>query len=98
MAATTQSVQELRDLLRAQMEVDSTGGSVIPRKVIFSAKTLPAELLSGKAKDWALKINSLTNLYYFSTVILGKNRFQTSSDPVKNQSNVRNALKPGDRS
>src|SRR6185312_9270449 len=70
--------QKLKDTLQmlADLEHSETGATVVPRKEILNYKLLPAHTLTGAPKKLAYKINSLIDLYYFSTVILGKTRFQ----------------------
>jgi hypothetical protein len=75
---SNQTGTALKDMLSAmaQMEQSSTGATVVPRKEILNYVILPASTLSGEQKRWAYRHNSLVDLYYFSTVMLKKTRFQ----------------------
>jgi hypothetical protein len=74
------TVREVKDILSAmkQLEYESNelGATIVPRKEILNFKLLPAHLLTGEKKQVAYRINSLIDLYYFSTVVLKKDRLQ----------------------
>jgi hypothetical protein len=57
-------------------DVSDIGATVVPRSEILNYKLFPAHRLQGTAKKLAYKVNSLIDLYYFSTTVLKKSRFQ----------------------
>jgi hypothetical protein len=63
---------------------DEIGGLYIPTRLSNSWKLIPTSKLKNEDKKLALRLNCLSNLYYFATVCLGKDRFQRSADPAKN--------------
>jgi hypothetical protein len=78
-ASTTRS---LRDALIAamafKMERSELGALQVPRAEILNYKLIPTDVLvKPDDKREAFKINSLIDLYYFSTITLGKYRLQT---------------------
>lgn len=75
---SNQVTQGMRAAMRAALGFDLSelGATVVPRNEILNYKLFPAHLLTGEAKKLAYKVNSLVDLYYFSTTILKKNRFQ----------------------
>lgn len=75
---TGQVKTQIKDALSAMasLEYSSTGATVVPRSTILNYKLIPASTLKGHSKQLAYKINSLIDLYYFSTAVLGKTRFQ----------------------
>lgn len=88
MFATAQQEQQLRDSLRAQRALDALhygelGESYVPRTTILNYNLLDPSVLPLELKALAYRANSLMDLYYFSTVVLGKNRF--SKNPIKAQ-------------
>lgn len=76
--SSNQPVRELKDILPAlaQLEKDELGATIVPRKEILNFKLIPAHTLSGEPKKLAYRINSLNDLYYFSTVVMKKERIQ----------------------
>src|SRR5208282_2007774 len=77
-APSNQVIRDIKDaaFLLSQMELSELGATVVPRTTIFNYKLIPAHLLVGEAKREAHKVNSLIDLYYFSTVVLKKNQIQ----------------------
>lgn len=84
-APAAQTVRQLKDAAQsnesllsqmAKMEYSSLGATQVPRSEILNFKLIPAHLLAGAAKQEAYRINSLLDLYFFSSVILGKTRLQ----------------------
>ena len=75
---SAQTVQAARSALGRALGMDTSelGASVVPRTEILNYKLIPAHSLTGEAKKLAYKVNSLVDLYYFSTVVLNKTRFQ----------------------
>ena len=60
-----------------EFDRNEIGATMVPRKEILSYKLLPVQLIQGvEAKRAAYKINSLLDLYFFSTVTLNKTRIQ----------------------
>lgn len=81
----TQLERELRDAKAStSLEVGALGETYVPRSTVLGYNLIPTAALTGAAKRVAFKMNGLMDLYYFSTVILGKNRFSRSTDKAKN--------------
>src|SRR6266852_6036769 len=58
-------------------EEDELGGKRIPRKIITSWKLIPTlGIQDQKHKGSAMRLNSLSNLFYFAVQILHKSKFQ----------------------
>jgi hypothetical protein len=77
------AVKELRATLGAlqcQMDKNEDGAYSIPRTQILNYKLIPVATLNGTVKQMAHKVNSLVDMYYFSTVTLGRHRFQKGPD------------------
>jgi hypothetical protein len=79
----SQIEQSIRDALRS-LEIGETGDTYVPRSTILGYNLIPTETLPQNAKKAAYRANALMDLYYFSTVILGKNRFSKNPDKAKN--------------
>jgi hypothetical protein len=84
--SSTQSEQQIRDALRAQqtldhLEIGELGETLVPRSTILNYHLIDPSLLPEAAKPLAYRANSLMDLYYFATVVLGKRRF--SKNPIK---------------
>lgn len=75
-SSTISSIRSSLGSLANGMQVSKGGASYIPREEILNYKLIPASGLTGAAKTLAYKVNSLIDLYYFSTVILHKTKFQ----------------------
>ncbi len=78
-------VRDIKNTLAAAaqggFEKNEIGASVVPRKEILSYKLLPVQLIQGvEAKKAAYKINSLLDLFFFITVVLGKDRIPVESN------------------
>lgn len=91
---TNPQVERLvRDALQA-LEVGELGDTVVPRSIILGYNLIPTEALpaipfSGSRwwespKHIAYRMNALMDLYYLSTVVLGKKRFSKNPDKRKN--------------
>jgi len=82
--------QQIRDAIRAAraagqfMEADELGVARVPRNVILNYNLLDPALFPPSAKAIAYRANALMDLYYFSTVVLGKNRLSKNPDKTKN--------------
>lgn len=76
----TKTLKDTLAALQCQMELTKDGSYSIPRAEILNFKLLPVGVLSGAAKALAHKVNSLNDMYYFSTVTLGRTRFQSGPD------------------
>jgi hypothetical protein len=76
----------LEDVMKQESDYESDflGASRISSKDIHSFPLIPVKGLIGKARKIAYTVNSLANLYWFSVIILHKNKFQTNPDPLKN--------------
>ena len=76
--------QKVRDMLRS-LEVGETGDTFVPRSVIVGYNLIPTDIVSTPAeKKQIYRANSLMDLYYFSTQVMGKNRFSKNPDKAKN--------------
>lgn len=75
---SNQTIGNARAALGAALGYDLSdlGATVVPRAEILNYKLIPAHALQGEAKKLAYKVNSLVDLYYFSTIVMKKNRFQ----------------------
>lgn len=81
----TQTERQVRDSLQAKvLEIGELGETLVPRSVILGYNLIPTAALTGAAKRVAFRANALMDLYYFSTVILGKTRFSKNPDKTKN--------------
>lgn len=74
------AINSVRAALAFKMERGETGSLHVPRHEILNFNFLQAQKLSGEAKTLAHRINGYLDLYYFSTVILGKTRLQGGAD------------------
>ncbi len=76
--------QKVRDVIRS-LEIGETGDTYVPRSVVLGYNLIPPDTFQDKdAKKIAYKINSLMDLYYFSTVVLGKTRYSKNPDKRRN--------------
>ena len=76
--------QKVRDLLRS-LEVGETGDTYVPRSTVLGYNLVPPEACTDRdTKKVAYKMNALMDLYYFATVVLGKNRFSKNPDKRQN--------------
>lgn len=74
----------LRDVLRS-LEIGETGDTYVPRSVVLGYNLLPPDAFSDpEAKKVVYRMNSLMDLYFFATAVLGKNRFSTNPDKRRN--------------
>lgn len=80
----------LKDALRT-LEVGELGDTLVPRSTILGYNLIPTASLKDDSPTWyksekqtAFRLNCLMDLYYFSTVILGKSRFSKNADRSKN--------------
>lgn len=78
-----QTEQRIRDVLRS-LDTGELGDTFVPRSVVLGYDLIPTAPLNGLAKRTAFKMNALMDLYYFGTVILGKNRFSRNPNKLKN--------------
>lgn len=79
--------QKVRDALRVldSLEIGSTGENFVPRSTILGYNLIPTDITNDPAeKKMIYKANSLMDLYYFSTVVLGKHRFSKNPDKARN--------------
>ena len=76
--------QKVRDVLRS-LEVGATGDTFVPRSTVLGYNLIPTDIAKdAKEKKQLYRANSLMDLYYFSTVVMGKNRFSKNPDKAKN--------------
>lgn len=89
------SQREVEQKVRAaidSLEIGETGNTFVPRSIVLGYNLAPTEILpeTGEAEWWkspkrvAFRMNALMDLYYFATVILGKNRFSKNPDKRRN--------------
>lgn len=78
--------QDLRDVTNknAEYEWNETGGLYLPPSVTRCYKVIPPIHSDAETLRIIHRMNAFGSLYYFATQILGKDRFQTNPDPVKN--------------
>lgn len=78
--------QDLLDILdkQSEEEYDAAGGIYLPYSVTRSYNIIPPIATDQKTLRIIHRLNALGSLYYFATQILGKNRFQTNPDQLKN--------------
>ena len=70
--------QKAREVLRS-LEVGDTGDVLVPRSTILGYNLIPTEIAkSPSEKKQIYRANALMDLYYFSTIVLGKSRFTPS--------------------
>jgi hypothetical protein len=76
--------QKVRDVIRS-LEIGETGDTYVPRSVVLGYNLVPPDTFKDSdAKKIAYRMNSLMDLYYFSTVVLGKNRYSKNPDKRRN--------------
>lgn len=80
----TNEAQE-EELIKKGYKIGMLGEAYIPRNVINSFRLIPIlATWNQEQKSLAHRINSFANLFYFSTVVLKKNKFQLNPDPRRN--------------
>lgn len=73
------------ELIKRGYKIGHLGESYIPRNVIHSFRLVPIDPnWDYDSQKLAYQINSFSNLFYFSVIVLGKNRFQVNPDARKN--------------
>lgn len=75
------SEREINTQIKDVLQTGVLGETFVPRSTILNYHLIDTKPLKGKTKEVAFRANALMDLYYFATVILGKNRF--SKNPVK---------------
>jgi len=83
--------QKVRDVIQS-LEIGETGNTFVPRSIVLGYNLIPTAILPENndpawwksPKRLAHRMNALMDLYYFATVILGKNRFSKNPDKRKN--------------
>lgn len=81
------TASQLHDRIQREdgYEEDKLGGKRIPRKIITSWKLIPTiGIQDSKTKGSAMRLNALSNLFYFGVQILHKSKFQLTPDLKKN--------------
>ena len=78
--------RQVRDALNAidVLQIGSLGETYVPRSTILNYQLIDVAVLSGTAKKLAYRMNSLMDLYWFSVVVLGKNKLSRNPNPAKN--------------
>ena len=67
--------QRVREALQS-LEVGATGDTFVPRSTVLGYNLIPTELCKDAAeKKQVFRANALMDLFYFSKVVLGKDRF-----------------------
>lgn len=93
LSATPGQEQGLRDAIRASAEgavhasglgTGTLGESFVPRSVLLNYHLIPLDGLASSLKPLAYRANSLMDMYFFGTVVLGKNRLSRNPDKAKN--------------
>ena len=86
--ATPGQEQVLRDAIRARassgFDIGDLGQSVVPRDTILNYKLLPLDGLPASLKPLIYRANSLMDMYFFGTVVLGRNKLSKNPDKRKN--------------
>ena len=76
--------QKVREVLRS-LEVGETGDTFVPRSTILGYNLIPTDIAkTSDEKKQIFRANALMDLYYFATVVMGKNRFSKNPDKSKN--------------
>jgi hypothetical protein len=76
--------QRLRDGLRA-LEVGELGDTYVPRSTVLGYNLIPTDIVKDpQEKRHIYRMNSLMDLYYFITIVLGKNRLSKNPDKARN--------------
>ena len=76
-----QRVKEALDVLL----VGATGDTYVPRSTVLGYNLIPTTIAKTREEKYLLyRLNSLMDLYYFATTVLGKNRFSKNPDKAKN--------------
>ncbi len=76
--------QRVRDTLRL-LEIGETGDTFVPRSTVLGYNLIPTEIAKTSVeKKQIYRANALMDLYYFATVVMGKNRFSKNPDKTKN--------------
>lgn len=86
---SSQDEQKLRDAIRAarsidQLQVGELGETIVPRSTILNYNLIDIDSIPPSLKPQCYRANALMDLYYFSTVVLGKKRFSKNPDKSKN--------------
>ena len=86
--ATAGQEQALRDAHRAalqlQMDKGLLGESVVPRSTILDYNLIPLEGADASLKPIIYRANALMDMYFFGSVVLGKNRLSKNPDKARN--------------
>ncbi|MDR3392430.1 MAG: hypothetical protein P4L77_11935 [Sulfuriferula sp.] len=65
--------------------IGDTGDTYVPRSTVLGYNLIPPQIAKDDSdKKLIYRLNSFMDLYYFSTVVLGKNRFSKNPDKSKN--------------
>lgn len=73
------------EMIKRGYEIGSLGEAYIPRNVIHSFRLIPINpSWDYESQKLGHQINSFANLFYFSVLVLGKDKFQQTSDARKN--------------
>ena len=76
--------QRTRDILNA-MEIGDTGNTFVPRSTILGYNLIPTDIAkTGVEKKQIYRANTFMDLYYFSTIVMGKNRFSKNPNKAAN--------------
>lgn len=90
MSSQAEIERGVREAIQA-LEVGELGDTFVPRSTILGFNLISTASLKDDSPIWykspkqvAFRMNSLMDLYYFSTTILGKSRFSKNPDKTKN--------------
>ena len=73
------------ELIKKGYKIGQLNEAYIPRNVINSFRPIPVHQITDRElKRQAYRINSFANLFYFSTILLNKHKFQLNPDPRRN--------------
>jgi hypothetical protein len=76
--------QRTREVLRS-LEIGETGDTFVPRSTILNYNLIPTVAAkTPQEKRLIYRANALMDLYYFSTIVMGKNRFSKNPDKSRN--------------
>ena len=76
--------QKVREIFRS-LEIGETGDTFVPRSTILGYNLIPTDIAkTSDEKKQIFRANALMDLYYFATVVMGKNRFSKNPDKSKN--------------
>lgn len=86
--ASSQQEQQIRDARRARdlsgLQYGELGETFVPRTTILNYNLIPLEGAPNSLRPIIYRANSLMDMYFFGTTILGKNRLSRNPDRTRN--------------